>query len=133
MNANLYLLFLICLFQGKWKPERANVDFDLGFINAHTEICLEFKHEPSIIDGCVFHFTDVNIRNAFKLGLKTLFCENPEIQELIRCFIALCMVPPQDVVALFNLLVTEAPNQAITDSGYIRYFEVSFRESLNNM
>ena len=77
------------------------------------------------IDGCLFHTAHCVILNSFRMGLKKLFSEDPVLQEMIKCFIALAFAPVEDFDTYWNALIAYCDERPILKaSGFIAYFEV---------
>ena len=98
---------------------------DINAVKETFAECKRFYPELQIpeLDGCNFHQANAVILKAFKLGLKTAFCEDPRVQERIRCYLALAFCPPDIVPDLVIRLINEDPIPSM--DAFNRYFDVS--------
>lgn len=102
------------------KPETVLVDFEMAAMQAFVA-----GYPSTQVRGCFFHLSQCVIRRVQMEGLKAAYEADDELRGFIRCMVAISHVPLQDVVAVFDELLAQAPEQENVDL-VITYFERTF-------
>lgn len=71
-------------------------DFEKGMLNALSECFPDADQEL-----CFFHYSQAVYRNVEKKGLLALY-NVPQARVLLRCFMSLPMLPPEEVIRGYN-------------------------------
>lgn len=102
-SKSLYLKFLKVLRNAipNFSPDRLMMDFEIGFIEAFKQVFHGAK-----VSGCNFHFCQSVWRHIQFCGLETRYNTDIEFSRNIRMLMALAFVPPEDVTAAFDKLMS---------------------------
>ncbi|CAF0848187.1 unnamed protein product [Didymodactylos carnosus] len=105
-------------FGGRFEPQYAYLDFEVGTINA-----LENLFPDMSIRGCWYHYTQAIFRNIQKIGLVHMYEQNKEVSIWLKSFMALPLVKHNTVAAAIQLLIDNAPLPDNLLVEFIQYFE----------
>lgn len=122
----LPLNILSCLFPGildrdpalRFNPTSITTDFEHAAISAFSAAFPE-----ATIHGCLFHLSQCVLRKVNEVGLKVAYQTDPNFAIRIRCLAALAALPPAEIEAAFNEILTDFPVEAIPVA---EYFESTF-------
>lgn len=78
-------------------PQYIMVDFERATMNAIRLVFPDAK-----ISGCFFHFCQCIYRHVQKYGLQSIYANDADFAQHIRCLAALAFVPVKDVVRHYN-------------------------------
>ena len=92
----------------KLHPESIMCDFELGLHNTFRRI-----FGDDVIVGCLFHLGKCVYRKAQELGLSELYLQEEEVRVRCKMLVALAFAPVRDVVASFESLVEDIPDELI--------------------
>lgn len=94
-------------------------DFELAIRNALRE-----KYPASKLSTCHFHFAQAVQKNASKIkGLTEFIRENESARNIYYRFIYLALLPPNDIIPMFNHLKSEVKDLSNTKmTKFVSYF-----------
>jgi len=74
-------------------PTHAMADFEDASVSAFREV---FGGNIAV-SGCWFHFSQAIIKRLQKVGLKDAYAEDSNVKDVVRCIIALPLLPAPDI------------------------------------
>ena len=98
-------------------PKRVITDFELAAINSFRKIFPRTE-----VKGCFFHFAQAIWRKIQDLGLAGLYKENDDIRKVVKCLVALALIPSEYVhLAFCKILETLPPDTPLMP--FLEYYE----------
>ncbi|CAF1103796.1 unnamed protein product [Rotaria sp. Silwood1] len=99
-------------------PPNVMIDFERASMNA-----IKSLFPTSNLNGCFFHLCQNIYRAVIRFGLKTLYSENEDFAQQIRCLPALAFLPITDVIPTFEQIKSQFPAEG---EPVLTYFEENY-------
>jgi len=110
-----------------YRPTGIVVDFELGSINA-----LRRRWPDAQISGCLFHLGKSIYRHIEKLpAVDARYCNDEEYKLSLKRLQALSFVEPRDVIAYFETLKRDFPDDATPVAGTLNTLRINLLSTLN--
>ena len=101
-------------------PRRVITDFELAASNSFRKI-----FSTTEVEGCFFHFAQAIWRKIQDRGLAVLYKKNDEIRKVVKCLVALALIPSEDVhLAFCKILERLPPDTPLMP--FLEYYETTW-------
>ncbi|CAF1296683.1 unnamed protein product [Adineta steineri] len=99
-------------------PLNVMIDFERASMNAIKNL-----FPTTVLNGCFFHLCQNVYRSVTRLGLKTLYGENENFAQQMRCLPALAFLPILDIIPTFEQIKAQFPDEG---KPVLTYFEENY-------
>ncbi|XP_064100295.1 uncharacterized protein LOC135211117 [Macrobrachium nipponense] len=99
------LIRLLCM-DNEIAPSSILCDYEKAF---HKSFLSVFRNAE--VFGCFFHLSQAVWRKIQDLGLTNLYCTKEEIRQYSKILVALAVVPPDDIINVFESLHDVIPDE----------------------
>ena len=98
-------------------PRRVITNFELAAINSFRKV-----FPTTEVKWCFFHFAPGIWRKIRDLGLAGLYKEKDEIRKVVKCLVALALIPSEDVHLAFGKILETFPSDTPL-MPFLEYYE----------